>query len=538
MKKLYFVLAICLPCLLSAQTPIKPAERPLFDTRSIGEIRIDLPMKNWTEVLDSMRLYGNEMAVGTITIDGKRYEGAGIRYRGDKSYQQGLKRNPFSIKLNYTDKSQNHQGHTGLKISSSLRDPSMVREILFYEIANKYMPAPDACYIKMYVNSEYIGLFINIESVDSQFLTASFGSDNKPLFKAGVDYKPQVPAVCKSTLNGALEFEDNIECYKGNFESANSNGWADLQQLTKVLNNDMRSIERLLDVDRVLWMLALNNVMVNLNSYTGSATNYYLYQDNNGRFQPIHWDLNLGFGSYKNLGSGSDLELRDLQRMDPLLHADNPYRPLISQLLKEPLYRKIYLAHVRQIVNEHFKNGNYEKRAQELQSNIVVAFNDDKYKTYTLADFQSSLKATVGRKSKIPGIVELMSARSKFLDDHAELTTLASAVSDITNQSRGKFENQRVNGFRITAKADRFPKRMWIYYRFSSNESYVSMPMEEEQGRNLASGTRMFVANIEAKSEDAIIEYYLLTENAGAVAFSPINYTQQPHKVKLSDLNK
>jgi CotH kinase protein len=538
MKKLYLALALIMPCLLSAQTPVKPSERTLFDTRSIGEIRIDLPMKNWTEVLDSLRLYGNNMAVGAITVDGKRYEGAGIRYRGDKSYQQGLKRNPFSIKLNYTDKTLNHQGHTGLKISSALRDPSMVREILFYEIANKYMPAPDACYVKMYVNNEYIGLFINIESVDSQFLVNSFGSDNNALFKAGVDYKPQVPAVCKSTLNGALEFEDNLECYKGNFEASTDKGWTDLQQLTKVLNSDLKNIERLLDVDRILWMLALNNVMINLNSYTGSATNYYLYQDNSGRFQPVHWDLNLGFGSYKNTGSGSDLELRDLQRLEPLFHADNPYRPLISQLLKEPLYRKIYLAHIRQIVNENFKNGNYEKRAQELQSNIVVAFSDDKYKTYTLADFQSSLKTTVGRKSKIPGIVELMAARTKFLDDHAELTTLASAVSDITNQSRGKFENQRVNGFRITAKADRFPKRMWIYYRFSASDPFVALAMDEEQGRSLAAGTRMFVANIEAKSEDATIEYYILTENAGAVAYSPTNYVQQPYKVKLSELNK
>ena len=110
-------------------------------------------------------------------------------------------------------------------------------------------------------------------------------------------------------------------------------------------------------MDHALWMLALNNVMVNLSSYTGNhSVNYFLYRDNSGRFQPLHWDLNLAFGSYKNTGNGSDLELKGLQNLDPLLHADNPYKPLISQLLKEPLYKKMYLSHIRQIVEDNFSN--------------------------------------------------------------------------------------------------------------------------------------------------------------------------------------
>ena len=88
-------------------------------------------------------------------------------------------------------------------------------------------------------------------------------------------------------------------------------GWTDLQELTKVLNTDPGKIDRILDVDNALWMLALNNVMVNLSSYSGNhSINYYLYKDGNGRFQVVPWDLNLAFGSYKNTGSGSDLELK------------------------------------------------------------------------------------------------------------------------------------------------------------------------------------------------------------------------------------
>jgi hypothetical protein len=538
MKKLLPLFFALLPMFILAQAPKAAADRPLYDIKSIGDIRITLPSKNWTDALDSLRIYGDGMLVGTATIDGSTYQNVGVRYRGDKSYQTNLKRNPFSIKLNYKEQGQNHQGYTALKVSSALRDPSMVREVLFYEIAGKYMAAPLVSYTKMYINEEYIGLFVNVESVDDNFTRKHFGSAGHPFFKAGVDYKPEVPTTCKQNIAGALEFESNLDCYKANFEAGSPAGWDALQEMTRLLNNDLKNASRMLDVDKMLWMLALNNVMVNLSSYTGTANNYYLYQDNFGRFQPVHWDLNLAFGGLKNIGTGSDLELRDLQRLDPMLHADNALRPLIKQLLSDDLNKKVYLNHIDQIVRENFKNGAYEKRAQELQAMIVLPFNDDKFKTYSMEDFQNSLKTTVGRRSKIPGIVELMTARTKFLTSHPELTALPSTISDVTQQGRAKFDEKKITGYKISAKADRFPKRMWIYYRQNDQQPFFQMQMEEEKSSKVTSGERLFVANIEASAPDIELQYYILVENAGAVSFYPNNYSVKPLRVKLADLNK
>jgi hypothetical protein len=538
MKKIIPILLALLPIAGFAQTKVAGGQRALYDLKSIGEIRITFPTKNWTDALDSLRIYGEDMLTCDLSIDGVKYSGAGIRYRGDKSYQLGQKRNPFSIKLNHSDVNTNHQGYQTLKISSALRDPSMVREVLFQEIAAKYLPTPSACYTKMFVNEEYIGLFINVESVSGKFLEDRFQTNQNALYKAGVDHKQPAPASCKQNINGSLEYEEDLNCYRQNFELKGGTSWNPIQELARVLNNDVKNIHKVLDVDRTLWMLALNNVMVNLSSYSGTATDYYLYKDNHGHFQPVLWDLNLSFGGYKNTGSGSDKDNKGLQRLDPLLHADNPYRPLISQLLKDPLHKKIYLSHIRQIVEENFKNGEYEKRANELQAMIVVPYLEDKNRGYSQADFQSSIKQTVGRKSKIPGIAELMSARAKFLLNHPELTSLPSKVSDVTQHSRAKFEKTPVDGFRFTAKADRFPKRMWLYYRLDAKQPFTEMAMDEEQAKNLATGERRFIANVEAKSADAEIEYYIMVENAGAVAFYPAAYPVKPNKVKLADLNK
>jgi hypothetical protein len=541
MKKYFLILIALLPFVASAQQPAAGADsRQLFDKKTVGEIRLTFPTSDWVNVLDSMRIYNAGGLPATITIDGIKYEGAKVRFRGDKSYAKGLKRNPMSIQLNADNPEQSHQGYTSIKLSAAVRDPSMAREMLFHEIAAKYMPSSQAAYTKLFVNEEYIGVFVNVESVDKLFFEKHFGDSKGLAVKAGVDNKPEnLPTSCRQNIFGSLEYEDNLDCYKGNFEMDSRGGWTELQEMTRKLAQEPSNVGQVLDVDRALWMLALNNVMVNLNSYSGNySLNYYLYKDKSNRFQPVHWDLNLAFGSYKNTGSGSDLNLKQLQTLDPLLHADNPYKPLASQLLKDPLNRKIYLSHIRQINEENFLNGSYEKRAQEFRGMIVVPFTDDKNKTYSYDDFQRSISETVGKKSKIPGLTELMGKRSRFLKSHPELTKLPPAISEVNVKGRGKFENQRVNTFHVTARADKYPLRMYIYYRFSDQEPYRMMTMSEENTPGLAAGVKAFAAQIEAKTQDAVLDYYLLAENVGAADFLPANYTRQPFMVKLSDLNK
>ncbi len=534
MHKLLLLLLAALPCLAPAQT-----RRALFSKSAMGEIRLKLPT-NWNNALDSMRLYGNGMLSGNANIDGASYANVGVRFRGDKSYQLGLKRNPLLIQIDHSAPGQNHEGYTAVKLSSALRDPSLVREVLFAEIAGKYMPAPQACYTKLFVNDEYIGIFVNVENVeDAPFRERYFGTKEGSLFKAGVDHPADAPATCRQNIFGSLEYEEDMNCYKGNFEMGGKKGWSDLQELARILNSDPKNVGKVLDIDRTLWMLALNNAVVNLSSYSGAqSTNYYLIQDKNGRFSPVHWDLNLSFGSFKNTGTGSDLELRDLQELSPLLHADNPYKPLINQLLKDPFYKKIYIAHLKQIIDENFRNGSYERRAQELQGQIVVAFSEDRYKFYSLEEFQSSLKTTIGKRSRIPGLTELMGRRAAFLREHAELTVLPPAITDVTVLSRGKYESKLVNAFRVTARADRFPRRLQLYYRFSDGAPYTAIQMGDDAAGSLPSGVKAYLANIEAPGPDAVLDYYLIAETAGSVAFAPLNYTVKPYKVKLSDLNK
>ncbi|MEZ4984854.1 MAG: hypothetical protein R2795_07430 [Saprospiraceae bacterium] len=75
-----------------------------------------------------------------------------------------------------------------------------------------------------------------------------------------------------------------------------------------------------MDVDAALWMLAFNNVLANLNSYTGQyANNYYLYQASDGLCEFIRG--NEPSLVAKNDGSSSsDLSTSQMYSISPDLH--------------------------------------------------------------------------------------------------------------------------------------------------------------------------------------------------------------------------
>ena len=155
MKKTTTLLSVFL-LIFSAQLfqIVAQTKGDFYDVAAIHDIKITFSQKNWMNVLDSNRINGNEMLVGTVTIDGSTYNNVGIAYAQSPSNQTSAVRNPWLMRLNLIDKKQNHQGYKTLVISQALRDPSLVREVLGYEIMRRYMPSPKANYVNMTVNNE------------------------------------------------------------------------------------------------------------------------------------------------------------------------------------------------------------------------------------------------------------------------------------------------------------------------------------------------------------------------------------------------
>ena len=523
------------------QSEAQSIENSFYDTDKIQEVRIQFPFDNWTYLLDSLRFNGSGFLQGSVKINGKTYDNVGVRYVADQPFTPGQKRNSLRVQLNFMDEEQNLEGHISLQFSNALRDPSMVREVLGFEIARANMPAPRANYANVYINNDLQGLYANIETIDPLFLEKYFGSSDGAFFQARSHSQyDNFPEGCKQRLYGSMEYESNPECYLYNFNQLSKGGWDELIELTRILDQEPEKIESVLNVDRVLWMLAFNNILVNLSSYSGQhSENFYLYRDSMGVFHPIIWDLNLCFGSYKNTGQGSDLRLKQLQELDPMLHLSNPTKPLVSQLLKNETYKKIYLGHMRSILTNFIKNRKYEDRAKELQQLIQRDFVNDPNKFYRYEDFNISLYTTIGKRSSIPGLVELMETRADFLEKSTELAVVPPMISETHALGREQFSSRQIDTFFIVTKVEKFPKRVRLMYRFSEGTHFMEAPMYDDGTHGDAvADDGVYMASVAAESPDSVIEYFIMAENASIMAFEPPNYMWERHKISLQELNQ
>lgn len=520
------------------------AEEDFYTPGSVREIRLTFDGETgeaWQKMLDSMRLYGSGQLEAGASVDGQTYKNVGVSIAEHRGFSVGGQRNPLIIRLDHVNKSQNHQGYVELYLSPALRDPSMIREVLGYEIAREYMAAPGANFAKLYVNDEYRGLFVNIESVDHRFAEHRFGPGAQGLFHVRPADPDRQEEGCMKNVFGALEYDKGgLSCLKSNFVNVwKADAWANLLNLTSMLADSESDVSEILHIDNVLWMLAFNNVLVNLSSYSGRySQNYALAIDRFGKFHPVLWNLNYAFGSYKNTGVGSDLDLKGLQTMDPMLHKDNRNKPLISALLSNPLYRNIYLHHMRTILADHFSDEQYEIRAAALQELIAAPFAEDPYQPYSDEEFATSLEKTIGERSQIPGIVQLMSRRARFLSKHPLLTVVPPEFDKVDVKRRKQYARDRITDFTITASVSSFPRRVFLYYRPSPDQPFQMVQMMDDGlNEDGAANDQVYGITIDPEGAFERIEYFILAENAASANFYPARYRQTPASVSLSELN-
>jgi len=513
MRKILFTLA-----LLTFATIFYAQD--LYNLGTIKDVKLTFKQDNWANILDHYKEEGkDERLKASVTIDGVRYDSVGVRHKGNSSYynvrKTGSSKLPFNIKANYVKKTQRFTGgYTSLKLSNVFRDPSFLREVLAYEIAGKYMPAPRANFVRLYVNGELLGLYNSTESVDEKFLEENFGIYEGTLIKCDPNWHGKTKKGCMRGHNGSLNYlgQDSV-CYYEFYEMKSKHGWDDLIELVQTIETKPKDIEKVLNVDRALWMLAYNNVLVNLDSYTGRLChNFYIFKDSTGRFNTIPWDMNMNFGGFRFLDDKAILTVEKMQKMSVLTNFKNTTRPLISKLLGNSMYRKIYIAHVRTILKENFSNGEYEKRAKAIQSSIDFYVNNDSNKLYTYEDFKKNLTATTkAGKTPIVGITELMTVRTKYFEAHPLIQKTPPMISEVKHRVG-------TDDTVITAKIEG-TRKAFVFYRDKGFGTFTRVAIEDKGSNgDTDAGDGTYSVIIPKTSK---VEYYLMALNKDAAMFSP-----------------
>lgn len=485
------------------------AQEDFYDIDHIPEIRVTFLQENWDEILDQFYIDGlEERMLCDLEIDGTLIVGAGIRYKGFSSVSVNYTKNPFNIKLDYTYPDSAYQGYDKIKLSNVIQDPSFVREALSYEIARNYMPAGKANFAKLFINDEYWGLYTNVEAVNKSFLSQHFHSTDGSFFKCNPEELELFGENANLSNSPGTSLEDYYELYS----IKSDDGWEELVNFITTLNENPTEIEALLNIDRALWMHALNYSFLNFDSYVGYGQNYYLYQDENRQFNPILWDMNMSFGSFR-LTDGSEyfdgFNIEQAKTIDPLTHLNNTSvfpRPLMRSLFENSTYELMYLAHMRTIFDEYFYNNYYAERAESMQSLIDQDVLADANKFYSYDDFINNLNSTVTDFIDYPGITNLIDARGEYLASYPGFAN----SPDITGINNTPEELELGGTMTFTCNASNAAE-VFLYHRSDSGLF--------QKAEMVNTGGNEYEISLENTSN--FLEYYFYAQNEEAGRFSP-----------------
>jgi spore coat protein CotH len=500
----------------------------LYDTSRIQEIKITFGFNNWDALMDAAIATTEDFTIAkTVEINGVTFDSVGVKYKGNSSYSASKAKNPLHIELNTIKSKQDYEGITDLKLSNGFSDPSFVREVLSYWILSHYMHCPRANFAKVYINGNYYGLMTNVESITKSFLSDHFSSSQGALVKCN-----PVGGAGPGGGSGSPTLQwlgtDSTK-YQKAYEIKSDAGWGELVNMIDTLNNKTDAADLIIDIDRALWMLAYDNLLVNLDSYIGALSqNYYLYRGINRRFNSIVWDLNMSFGGFPSLassGGGGNLDSIGMQNLSPLAVSTNTQRPLIKKLLENPTYKRMYLAHIRTMLNEMFVSGIYLNKALEQQAIIDTAVQTDVNKFYTYAQFHKNLYWGVsgngggpggGGFGNPPGIVSLINGRINYLMSVPEINAVPPAISAVTTTPSPALGT----AVWITAKISGDQTATLLGWRGNTTDAFIRVAMfDDGQHHDGLAGDSIFGASFIANTP--ITEYYIYAENNTAGAFLP-----------------
>jgi len=389
-----------------------------FDDTYVHEIRLTFEDPDWYSVLYESHLNNPEdpYFAAAFEGDGVSIPIIGVRFKGNSSFRgDSIKK---SLKLDFNEfEDTAFLGLKKLNLNNGFNDPTLLREKLFLDFAAKYVPAIRAVHTRVYINDEYIGLYIGIEQVDKTFVQDRFGnSEDGNLYKGAV--RDELNVNLQDDFGSDLVWEGPDEsAYYDHYQlktNESANDYSGLVAFIDILNNVdpvlfPEQLEPILDVDNVLASIALNSLFMNLDSYSGAAHNYYLYQsDSTGQFSHLFWDLNESFGSFLRGWTGTHPF-----ETDPFWVPIIEPRPLMERLWMNEAYERRYINLYARMLREGFDVETMVPRIEALAEMIREDVYADPNKFFINEIFERNLTNDVGN---LFGLEKFIRDRSAYLN--------------------------------------------------------------------------------------------------------------------------
>ncbi|MCK4452075.1 MAG: CotH kinase family protein, partial [Anaerolineae bacterium] len=147
-------------------------------TSDLPIYRLILTQENWTE-LTTRDLFSNVLLDATFIYEGEVFYNVGVRYRGEGSRPSWPR--PYRIKFR-----DEHEFEDRERIN--LVSDNLGREALAHDLFQRVgLPSSDTRFVRLYINENREGDYLDIEQVDNDFLEAHFPDDDNGNLYRGFD---------------------------------------------------------------------------------------------------------------------------------------------------------------------------------------------------------------------------------------------------------------------------------------------------------------------------------------------------------------
>ncbi len=397
-------------------------DRAAFDPDVVRTYFLELEDADWEKALTEFRFTDIDVPA-KLSVDGKTFEHVGVHYRGASSFlfvAEGRKRS-LNLNLDAVHKDQQFGGYRTFNLLNSNGDPTLLKGVLYYQIAREYTPAPKANFVKLAINGEYWGVYVNTQQEDKDFVKDWWGTTKGNRWKA-----PGSPWA-KAGLN---YIGDNVDDYRKLYELHSKDdpeAWAALIRLCKVLTETPldqleRELAPIFDVDAALKFLALENTFINDDGYWIRSSDYNLYRDLKGRFVIYPHDGNEAFFDLPpqmRHGAPSGTTL------DPFAGAEDKDKVLLSRLVAVPELRTRYLTYVKDMATKWLDWNRLGPIARKYQALVEADVKADTRKLDSYEAFQSLVEKDLLRGTNtVMSLKTFADQRREFLLNHPDIKKL------------------------------------------------------------------------------------------------------------------
>ena len=468
----------------------------LFNKETIQDVKISIDENNWNYLLqnaiDKPTVLASSVSIGDDTV---KY--IGIKTKGNLTLKEvwNSSSDRFSFTINfgkyintdngYTDK-QNLYGLRKVALNNIYGDATLMKEYLSYELMTIMgIPTPEYSLVNLYINDEFYGVYMMVESIDSSLTQRTLGEKSDYLVKpesSGGDliYDNSLDEYIND--DGEFDFSSIIYDNSGNIIYPNDksnplykyNGlWENdedtfedivdmlptifkwmktLNELNNTNNpntDDYKlALEEIIDVDSLIRYFAVNTYLVNLDSYQSEKMqNYALYINETGEATIIPWDYNYSFGVY-GLGSASDVINFDIY--NPVINTTLKDRPLLNVILQNDEYKALYEKYLNDITiiaseggttsdGDTYEENNFATILDKYNKLLNNIYGNDPTAFYTLDEYNkatTSLKKLIEQRSE--AVLNQLNGNNEKVTTDINLRDMGESVGGMGNDFQDK----------------------------------------------------------------------------------------------------